>query len=114
MIVECPLAPTSIRAQKSFGDDPIGVPRPPPSKDWIRRDYVWPLLLACPNTNRHFDPYALSSRPRRRLGQLREMTTAEVLVEGSKAVISAPQGREPAASTVGGRPTGVELVAVNG
>lgn len=27
---------------------PVGEPQPLPSRDWIRRDFVWSLLLACP------------------------------------------------------------------
>ena len=28
--------------------NPVGVPKPLPSKAWIRRDFVWSLFLACP------------------------------------------------------------------
>jgi hypothetical protein len=35
--------------------DPIGFPQPLPSKDWIRRDFVWSLFLACPGANLHFN-----------------------------------------------------------
>jgi hypothetical protein len=28
---------------------PVGFPRPLPSNEWIRRDFVWSLALACPN-----------------------------------------------------------------
>jgi hypothetical protein len=29
--------------------NPVGFPKPLPSKDWIRRDFVWSLGVACPN-----------------------------------------------------------------
>jgi hypothetical protein len=35
--------------------DPIGFPQPLPSKNWIRREFVWSLLLACPGANCHFN-----------------------------------------------------------
>src|SRR6266446_4806602 len=38
--------------------DPVGFPQPLPSKAWIRRDFVWSLLLACPNANPHFNTCA--------------------------------------------------------
>ena len=28
---------------------PVGAPQPLPSNDWIHRDFVWSLGLACPN-----------------------------------------------------------------
>jgi hypothetical protein len=31
-------------------NNPVGDPEPLPSRDWIRRDFVWSLLLACPNS----------------------------------------------------------------
>jgi hypothetical protein len=37
---------------------PVGFPLPLPSKDWIRRDFVWSLLLACPGANSHFNACA--------------------------------------------------------
>jgi len=30
--------------------NPVGIPPPLPSDEWIRRDFVWSLLLACPNS----------------------------------------------------------------
>jgi hypothetical protein len=30
--------------------NPIGLPQPLPSSDWIRRDFVWSLSTACPNS----------------------------------------------------------------
>jgi hypothetical protein len=33
---------------------PVGLPQPLPSKDWIRRDFVWSQLLACPNADPRF------------------------------------------------------------
>ena len=46
----------SLSSVKSDGTDgitlltsnPVGEPEPLPSKDWIRRDFVWSLLEACP------------------------------------------------------------------
>jgi hypothetical protein len=46
----------SLSSVKSDGTDgitlltsnPVGEPQPLPSKDWIRRDFVWSLLEACP------------------------------------------------------------------
>jgi hypothetical protein len=32
--------------------NPVGKPEPLPSEDWIRRDFVWSLLLACPGSGR--------------------------------------------------------------
>jgi hypothetical protein len=29
-------------------NNPVGEPAPLPSTDWIRRDFVWSLLNACP------------------------------------------------------------------
>jgi hypothetical protein len=29
---------------------PVGLPQPLPSSDWILRDFVWSLSLACPNS----------------------------------------------------------------
>jgi hypothetical protein len=29
--------------------NPVGIPAPLPSNEWIRRDFVWSLFLACPN-----------------------------------------------------------------
>jgi 5-bromo-4-chloroindolyl phosphate hydrolysis protein len=36
----------SITLLQALPADPIGFPQPLPSKDWIRRDFVWSLLLA--------------------------------------------------------------------
>jgi hypothetical protein len=33
---------------------PVGLPQPLPSKDWIQRDFVWSMLLACPNADPRF------------------------------------------------------------
>jgi len=30
--------------------NPVGAPKPLPSHDWIRRDFVWSMFLACPNS----------------------------------------------------------------
>jgi hypothetical protein len=30
--------------------NPVGFPKPLPSPEWIRRDFVWSLFLACPNS----------------------------------------------------------------
>jgi hypothetical protein len=46
----------SLSSVKSDGTDgitllnnnPVGEPEPLPSKDWIRRDFVWSAMLACP------------------------------------------------------------------
>jgi hypothetical protein len=38
--------------------DPVGFPQPLPSRAWIRRDFAWSLLLACPNANPHFNTCA--------------------------------------------------------
>jgi hypothetical protein len=40
---------------QALSADPIGFPQPLPSSDWIRRDFVWSLLLACPGANSHFN-----------------------------------------------------------
>jgi hypothetical protein len=31
-----------------LNSNPVGLPQPLPSNAWIRRDFVWSLLLACP------------------------------------------------------------------
>jgi hypothetical protein len=33
-----------------LNSNPVGLPQPLPSKDWIRRDFVWSLSEACPNS----------------------------------------------------------------
>ena len=48
----------SVSSVKSDGTDgitlltsnPVGLPKPLPSKAWIRRDFVWSLTEACPNS----------------------------------------------------------------
>lgn len=30
------------------GNNPVGEPQPLPSREWIRRDFVWSLFEACP------------------------------------------------------------------
>jgi hypothetical protein len=30
--------------------NPVGAPKPLPSRDWIRRDFVWSMFLACPGS----------------------------------------------------------------
>jgi hypothetical protein len=37
---------------------PVGLPQPLPSQAWIRRDFAWSLLLACPNADTHFNACA--------------------------------------------------------
>jgi hypothetical protein len=43
---------------QALSADPIGFPQPLPSSDWIRRDFAWSLLLACPGANPHFNTCA--------------------------------------------------------
>ena len=43
---------------QALSADPIGFPQPLPSKAWIRRDFVWSLLLACPGADPHFNTCA--------------------------------------------------------
>jgi hypothetical protein len=33
-----------------LNSNPVGPPAPLPSKDWIRRDFVWSLSEACPGS----------------------------------------------------------------
>jgi hypothetical protein len=48
----------SVSSVKNDGTDrltllttnPVGPPTPLPSKAWIRRDFVWSLSMACPNS----------------------------------------------------------------
>jgi hypothetical protein len=48
-------AVSSIEANGTDGitlltSNPVGAPKPLPSRDWVRRDFVWSLFMACPGS----------------------------------------------------------------